>query len=222
MVRSFRFCSAPPLKMVETLFKIGVVGGVTGVEMRATLIQLSQGFGKGRLDGIELTSVMEQMAPLAALFADALGVPIGKLKELGAAGKITNDVITKVLIDNANLIDAKFDLTAVTIQQAMTMANNKWVVLIGTINEATGASGIFKDSMIALVNVFEFLTTAIDDANSAQRRFFQDLNEGNPIGMALIAGAKADVAIERLGSSGPGEFFGPENPLAEAFNKGLG
>ena len=225
--KNFDTTNKEALKMVETLFKIGVVGGVTSTELIATLIQLSQGFGKGKLDGIELTSVMEQMAPLAQLLADTLGVPIGRLKDLGAAGKLTSAVIKRSLTSAAAGIDTKFNATTATVSQSLEVLENKWIALVGATNEASSATlGI----AVVFGNLFEtldFLTTSIENSKQAMVdlrltfKFFRleyqtliDLITDNPIGRVLGFLANLQAESVNLGVDSD-RFLGPNNPLGE-------
>jgi tape measure domain-containing protein len=215
--KNFNTTNEEALKMVETLFKIGVVGGVTSVELRATLIQLSQGFGKGRLDGIELTSVMEQMAPLAQLFADRLGVPIGRLKELGAEGKITSKVIKDTLTIAAEAIDAKFASTKFTVSQNMAIIQNSWTLLVGEINKATGATERFKEAQEGITFGLDFLTEAISNEKSPERQFFEDVGgalNDNIVRRTIERVARLQSATDPL-AKGAESFFGPNNPLLD-------
>jgi tape measure domain-containing protein len=214
--KNFNTTNDEALKMVETLFKIGVVGGVTSVELRATLIQLSQGFGKGRLDGIELTSVMEQMAPLAQLFADRLGVPIGRLKELGAEGKITSQVIKETLTIAAEAIDAKFAATKFTVSQNLEIMKNNWTLLVGEIAGATRAVEKFKTAQVFISKGLQFTITAIADEKSIERSFFSDINNSkfNLISQAIQGIAKLQILTDPL-SKGSESFLGPKNPLLD-------
>jgi tape measure domain-containing protein len=71
--------------------------GATAQETSNALIQLKQGLASGVLQGEELRSIREQ-APLAAqAIAKELGVSIGELKNLGAEGKVTTDVVLRAL-----------------------------------------------------------------------------------------------------------------------------
>ena len=71
--------------------------GATAQETSNALIQLKQGLASGVLQGEELRSIREQ-APLAAqAIAKELGVTIGELKNLGAEGKVTTDVVLRAL-----------------------------------------------------------------------------------------------------------------------------
>ncbi len=202
--RQFNTTNDEAQKMVETLFKIGVVGGVTGVEMAATLIQLSQGFGKGRLDGIELTSVMEQMAPLAVLFAARLGVPIGKLKELGAAGKITSAIIKSTLTDAADTVDAKFALTKATVEQQLTLLNNKWIEVVGSINEATGATNEIGLALTAVGKIMDGITSA-----AKRGGFLTIFNNLSDLG----SGGQGTETSGLDSGRQQNRFFGENNPL---------
>jgi len=61
------------LRMVETLAKLGGIGGQTTESINQGLRQLSQGFGKNKLDGDELRSVIENLLPVAQELAKELG-----------------------------------------------------------------------------------------------------------------------------------------------------
>jgi len=71
--------------------------GVAAEEASGAFFQLSQGLGSGKLAGDELRSILERMPQLTARLAEEMNVSAGQIKELGAAGKITGDVIYKAL-----------------------------------------------------------------------------------------------------------------------------
>ena len=71
--------------------------GATAQESAAAMIQLRQALSSGILQGEELRSIREQAPLVAQAIAQEMGVTIGKLKELGAEGKITTDVVLRAL-----------------------------------------------------------------------------------------------------------------------------
>jgi tape measure domain-containing protein len=71
--------------------------GATAQESAAAMIQLRQALSSGILQGEELRSIREQAPLVAQAIAQEMGVTIGKLKELGAEGKITTDVVLRSL-----------------------------------------------------------------------------------------------------------------------------
>jgi hypothetical protein len=84
-------------QQLEILFvgltKAARLSGAGAQEAQGALLQLKQGLASGVLAGDELRSVLESMPALTQQLAKDLGVTVGQLKELGAAGKITSDVL---------------------------------------------------------------------------------------------------------------------------------
>jgi tape measure domain-containing protein len=85
------------LTVTEAIGNAMTISGGSAQSMQAALVQLGQGLSSGTLRGEELNSVMEQAPRLAKALADGLGVPIGKLREMGAAGQITAEQVISAL-----------------------------------------------------------------------------------------------------------------------------
>ena len=73
------------------------LAGASTIEASNAFRQLAQALGSGRLAGDEFRSISEQIPTLLQPIAEELGVPIGKLKELAAEGKLTSDVVLRAL-----------------------------------------------------------------------------------------------------------------------------
>ena len=73
------------------------LAGASAIESSNAFRQLAQALGSGRLAGDEFRSVSEQIPTLLQPIATELNVPIGKLKELAAEGKLTSDVVLRAL-----------------------------------------------------------------------------------------------------------------------------
>ena len=73
------------------------LAGASTMEASNAFRQLAQALGSGRLAGDEFRSISEQIPTLLQPIADELNVPIGKLKELAAEGKLTSDVVLRAL-----------------------------------------------------------------------------------------------------------------------------
>jgi len=73
------------------------LAGASAIESSNAFRQLAQALGSGRLAGDEFRSISEQIPTLLQPIADELNVPIGKLKELAAEGKLTSDVVLRAL-----------------------------------------------------------------------------------------------------------------------------
>jgi len=111
----------------------------------SALMQWNQALGKGILNGDELNSIMENSLGLTKAIADGMGIPIGKLKELGEQGKLTGTDLVNALFANRQAIEANFNAIPITISQAFTAAENEIQQYIGKANETSGATqGIAK------------------------------------------------------------------------------
>lgn len=76
---------------------------LTAADTEGVMLQLSQAMGSGRLQGDELRSIMERLPAVGQAVAKVMGVTVGQIKQLGADGKITTDVIIKAM-DELNKI----------------------------------------------------------------------------------------------------------------------
>ena len=92
------------LAEIETIYvgiaKAGRLAGAGTQELQSGLLQVKQAFASGRLAGDELRSVLENLPALGVEIAAAYdrlngttGTTVGALRELGAAGQLTNDVL---------------------------------------------------------------------------------------------------------------------------------
>ncbi len=124
-----------------------VVSGATAAEAGAGLIQLAQGLASNRLGGDELRSVMEQLPRLARAIADDLDVPIGKIRELSRAGKLTAEVVFGALVRQAPKIAQEFVQVERTVQRALTELRNQYLQVVEAVNRGAGAT---KDLIAAI------------------------------------------------------------------------
>ncbi len=109
---------ADAARVTETVAKALYMSGVSAGEARGPLLQLGQALQSGRLQGDELRSVMEGLGPVAEILAKSLGVPVGQLKNLGAAGQISAEQVVKALLQAGDVVDQKFAKTIPTISSA--------------------------------------------------------------------------------------------------------
>lgn len=128
------------LRTTETLNKAIALTSQGMAQDSAAILQFSQALGSGVLRGDELNSVMENSPGLARALADGLGVPIGKLREMGAAGELTADRIINALGNAAPKVEEQFAKLPLTVGGAMTQLNNAVLRYIGQTDRATGAT----------------------------------------------------------------------------------
>ncbi|MCU1008689.1 tape measure protein [Stenotrophomonas maltophilia] len=179
-------------RVVETISKTMVISGTSAAGADAALVQLGQAFASGTLRGEELNSVLEQAPALAQAIAKGLNVPIGKLRELGAAGKLSSQQVISALQSQAGAVDEAFGKMDSTVGQAMTLFNNNLQVMIGRADEATGASKALAAGIGALGSNLEMV--AVAGAAVASGPLLKAL-------LARVAAANAGMAADRAAAA---------------------
>ena len=167
------------IRRVETLNKLMAVGGATASEVNSVVVQLSQALSSGVLQGDELRSLREA-APVELLdaIAKAAGVTRAELKDMGADGKLTSDIIVQALDTMAATADEQFGRTTQTIGAAFTNLNTGLTMFAGRLDEGLGATGAFSD---AIASMGEWLANNADVAEEMGRSIQAALQTGMEI-----------------------------------------
>lgn len=143
--------SAEDLAKLTTIINQGfVVSGATAQEAENAIIQLSQGIASGVLRGEEFNSVAEQGSRLMVALADSIGVGIGELRQMAAAGKLTTDVVVNGLLSQGVTIGNEFANTTTTISQALQVAGNNITKFFGENSTVKTGTAIFNDAVISV------------------------------------------------------------------------
>lgn len=132
--------SADAIQMTQTLSKAVSLAGLTTAEANSALLQISQAFNKGKLDGDEFRTVMETMPPLADAIARQLKVTRGELLKLAPEGKITGEVMRKAVLEMSESVDRKFASLTPTVSMHLQNLQTQAQMYFG---------GMFKDSGLA-------------------------------------------------------------------------
>lgn len=200
------------LRVTELTNKSLLAGGATTEEATSTVIQFSQALSKGKLNGDEFNSVLENAPVLTRAIADGLGVTIGKLYEMRQAGTLTADAVVKALLSQGNTVDALAAKIQITLGGAWTVAQNNITSAIGSFDEATGASSILAQAIITVSENITILGKALVLAGGLYATKFAT---------GIIASSRAFIAA-RAGAVALAEAnvatAGTELQLAEAAN----
>lgn len=131
---------ADALAFTEAVGQSMRISGASAATSAAGITQLSQALASGVLRGDEFNSVMENSPRLARAMADGLGVPIGQLRKLAEAGKLTADAVTEALLSQADTLSEEYSKIPLTVGAAMTQVSNAWTKFIGEADQAAGAT----------------------------------------------------------------------------------
>lgn len=118
------------------------ISGATAEESASAMHQFSQAIASGVLRGEEFNSVNEAAPRVMKALADAIGVPVGQLREMATQGKLTRDILVeglgsqlpKLLQEAATLPD--------TIGTSWQAVRNELLLTVGEIDKITGASSL--------------------------------------------------------------------------------
>lgn len=149
------------LGITETVAKAMKLNGGSVQETANAMRQLSQAFNKGKLDGDEFRSIMENAPQLQKLFADSLGVTKGELMAMSKNGTLTLEKLIAAIQKGGPAIDAAFGKLLPTIAEGFQNVGNAFTRFIGHMNEATGFSRGFYNMMTLIANNIDIIMAAL-------------------------------------------------------------
>lgn len=170
------------------------VNGATAQEASSVLIQLSQAFGKGKLDGDEFRSAMEAAPNVMRQLAVSMGVPFGALKDLAAQGKITSEELSKAFNDKGYLDKLRSQAGEMqTISGSIVQVRNSMVGLVASFDDATGSSKIIAGLLKGLAGSLDFIVDTLEGKPLDWKTF---LNAKDiPAGMQVFVDPKTDKVL---------------------------
>ncbi|HGL4101165.1 tape measure protein [Klebsiella michiganensis] len=143
------------LFLTDTLQKIGRVGGSSAEEMANALRQFGQSIDGGIVRAEEFNSVVENMPELARQMAAGMGLSMGQLRQSMLEGKITAQDALNAIAKQSGYVNQEFSKLPRTMEQAENSLTVSLSLLVGKMNEATGAS----KTMVAII---DSISAAID------------------------------------------------------------
>ena len=157
------------IQFAELLNKTFTLSGTDAAGVQSVMYNLTQAMASGVLRGQDLNAVMANAPMLVQKIAKELDVPVGKVRELAAEGKITADVVKDALLNASGEINAEFNNMPVTFKQMAISLKNEFIMAIAPALELFNKfinSKHFKafadDAAIAARFIGDMLTFAIE------------------------------------------------------------
>lgn len=113
------------IAFAENLNKLFAIAGTEQAAISSASLQLTQALGSGVLRGEEFNAVFEAAPNIMQTIADAMDVPIGKLRGMAAEGQITADIVKNALLGATDDINEQFDSMPMTWSQVWTGVMNE-------------------------------------------------------------------------------------------------
>lgn len=156
------------VQVTNTLAKAMVVGGATASETASVMLQFSQALSKGKLDGDEFRSVMENSPVLMRALAKEAGKTMGvvnagqkDLMKWSKEGKLTIDILLNTLLNASGEIGSKFEKTNETLDQSFTKLSNTWAIFVNDVAQESGLTDFLKQGFKNLNDVFSSMSGVI-------------------------------------------------------------
>ena len=141
--------------MVSSFTKALQLGGASAEEAAAAIKQFGQAMGSGALRGDEFNSIAEASPTLLRYMAEGLGVNVGKLRELGSEGKLTAEALADAFDKVKDKIDTDFGQMPVTVGKAFTDLRTEINLIVGDVNEVTGATQTISGAITSFANALK-------------------------------------------------------------------
>jgi lambda family phage tail tape measure protein len=152
------------------------ISGSSAKEAAAATIQLAQAMGKGKLDGDELRSVLENNTFLAKELGKEYGVAAGQLIELGAKGILNSESLFAFMLKNLDEFNEKalkinptFEKTGIVLRDAFST---------GFMEKFNGTLGAIAASAYKNRDAFYALGGALADYAKTWVRAFRIITSG--------------------------------------------
>lgn len=147
-------------KTVTQAIKLGG-GSVQGSE--AAVQQFIQAMQGGVLRGEEFNSMMENGYGLAEALAKGLGVTTGELRKMAENGELGAERVLKALEGQKGAIEAAYAELPNTIGNALQKIATQWQIVIGTMDQASGASATVAEWLSILADNLQIVEVLLND-----------------------------------------------------------
>lgn len=236
-VEQYGMGAAEAARLTDIVSKSLTVGGASAEQASATILQLGQALGSGQLQGDELSSLRENAFTLMQQMSKSLGVTVGDLKEMGAQGELTSEVVINAILASGDAIDAQFKKMPTTIGQAMKKSSNLWRRFVWYIENRSKVFSQLGQQISDVVDKGDALLTIMSgpiegrtpEETARNKIEYEQTVAENPALAQVAAGL--NKIVEALGIAGQyiNDIFTPAidaikehwEPIMQAFEPGL-
>lgn len=191
------------LNLTETLNNALVISATRGDKARSVMEAWSKAMALGELRGDNLNSVIANSDRLAQALADSMGVSVNELRQMGAEGKITREVMLGVT-DQLETLREEAENMPATISDGFGILRDSIFQFVGRMDQAVGVSGNFATMLIAVGDAITSatgpLTRIASIVGDALGPAFDALGPIIGIATSALAGFFAPAVIAGLGT----------------------
>lgn len=211
------------LQLTETVSKLLTLNGNSAEESAAALLQLSQAFSKGKLDGDEFRSVMELMPQtFQEGLIKTLGITRKELFDFSKDGKITAEVLAKTFASIAPEVEKAFAWLEKTLGQRLTNLGTELTRAFGKMNKQIGITRKLGNAIGFLTDNLDKLIFAIKVVGATAGAFLgikAGLVTVNKLSTAVFGLAKAITLSGRAANVLTGSLLFRDKAFGQDFKK---
>jgi tape measure domain-containing protein len=153
------------IKLTDTITASFKINGVSAQNQASIIDNLGKSFLKGTIDGRDFNQLLATAPNILERFSQASGLTINQLQKLAQEGRLSSEGLIAALKQTAAETQNTANTQDATLGQSLINLGNRFVILIGQINDATGLTR-------GLAIVFDGLGKNIDAVAVAAGVFF--------------------------------------------------
>lgn len=161
------------LDLTEALNNALVISATRGDKARSVMDAWGKAMALGELRGQNLNAVISGSDRLAQALADSMGVSVTELRNLGAQGKITREVMLGIT-DQLEALRTEAAEMPATLSDGFGILRDAVFQLVGRVDQATGASAGFATQLIAIGDAITSATGVIVRVSAVLAEIFSD------------------------------------------------
>lgn len=152
---------------IDALNNALILSGAKGDQAAAVQESLARAMASGALRGVQLNTVIERGGKVAQLLAEELGTTTSGLREMGAQGKITAEVIQSAFTNNMETLATEVEGMEWTINDTFGRVGTALSILGDRFDEAWGRGSSLPGLMNKIADSLMELQPAAEAAGAA-------------------------------------------------------
>lgn len=155
------------------------VSGADAATTNSVVRQFGQAMASGTVRGDEFNSIIEGIGPALSIMARETGLTVGQLREMSQAGKLTAEVMLKML-EGSNSLTASFNQQLPSISQLETAFSDSFGRALDQIGKVSGLTAAYKDILVLVGRELDKLSGAPAAlANLKPENIFTGIEKGS-------------------------------------------
>ncbi len=158
-MRELGYSTREVLDYTSALNNAMTISGAKGDTALQVQTALSKAMSLGALRGEELNTVLAKGGVVTDLLTTYFDTNREGLLKLGSEGKLTGDIIAKILIKAMEDLETRSGKMSATTNDGVTQIGNSIMQLIGKFDEATGAGELFGNGLVWIADNLQTVAT---------------------------------------------------------------